>query len=35
MSVSNLIDISGKKLIDKFIERNNYSGTATIEDLEL
>ena len=33
--VSNLIDVSGKKLIDKFIARNNYSSTVEEEESEL
>ena len=33
--VSNLIDPSGKKLIDKFIFANNYSSTVAEEESEL
>ena len=33
--VSNLIDVSGKKLIDKFIDRNNYSSTVEEGESEL
>ena len=33
--VSNLVDPSGKKLMDKFVQKNNYSSTEIEEDTEL
>ena len=33
--VSNLIDASGKKLIDKFISNNNFAADPDIEENEL
>ena len=33
--VSNLIDASGKKLIDKFISNNNFAAEADLEENEL